>query len=48
MNMSQGRQGHGEVNDLQSGCQVPQKRHTKRLRARVSVTEDGEGPGRPR
>lgn len=44
MNMSQARQGHGEVNDLQSGCQVPQKRHTKRLRDRVSVTEEWGEP----
>lgn len=44
MNMSQARQGHGEVNDLQSGCQVPQKRHTKRLRDRVSGTEEWGEP----
>lgn len=44
MNMSQARQGHGEVNDLQSGCQVPQKRHTKRLRDRVPVTEEWGEP----
>lgn len=43
-NMSQARQAHGEVNDLQNGCQVPQKKHTKRLRDRVSVTEEWEEP----
>lgn len=35
-------QGHREASDLQNVCQVPQRRHTKRLMGGVSVTETGE------